>query len=290
MRTAIFFDGKNFYSGYQSRAAEFELDFEKMAVWLTQRAEGVHLWGAYYYVGIETGQLAENAGQRNLTSFLNALEIRRGFVVKRYPRKARITRCPHCKAKFQFTQEKEVDTTMVADMLRLAAVNAFDSMILVSGDQDHAPAVEGVQLIGKRVFVATWGGRGLSPRIRKAAFDHIDLMQGLSEFGKLRVQPADAQHVSTKIRDVTFRTDDKPNDDGATVFLQALKEAETVFKGGFVGVNFFLKKWRFPELKKSAEVRGRLLEKLVRNGRVEKYTTEKGEFAIRTVNLLGNQK
>jgi hypothetical protein len=71
---------------------------------------------------------------------------------------------------------------MVADMLRLAAVGAFDVLVLVSGDSDHAPAIEGVRAIGRQAYVSTWGRAGLSARLRKAAFDHIDLMEGLSFF------------------------------------------------------------------------------------------------------------
>lgn len=71
---------------------------------------------------------------------------------------------------------------MVADMLRLAAVGAFDVLVLVSGDSDHAPAIEGVRAIGRQAYVSTWGRAGLSARLRKAAFDHIDLMEGLSQF------------------------------------------------------------------------------------------------------------
>ena len=73
---------------------------------------------------------------------------------------------------------------MVADMLRLAAVGAFDILVLMSGDADHAPAVEGVRALGRQAYVATWGGIGLSRRIRRAAFDHIDLCDSLVECGR----------------------------------------------------------------------------------------------------------
>lgn len=66
-----------------------------------------------------------------------------GFFVHRFQRKMRRRRCEKCGEMNDYSQEKEVDTTMVADMLRLAAVDAFDAVILASGDSDHAPAVEG---------------------------------------------------------------------------------------------------------------------------------------------------
>ena len=71
---------------------------------------------------------------------------------------------------------------MVADMLRFASVAAVDTMVLVSGDADYAPAVEGVHALGKQAYVATWGGTGLSHRLRKISFDHIDMLDGLHLF------------------------------------------------------------------------------------------------------------
>jgi len=183
MRVAIFFDGKNFYSGWKDRTDGRRIDFEKMAEWIVREAGGRDLWGAYYYTAVETGVEAQNDGQRKLAAFLDERELDRGYFVKRFPRKAFTISCKACGASDRIFQEKEVDTTMVADMLTLAAGNAFDIAVLVSGDADHAPAVEGVRLLGKKMFVATWAGYGLSPRIRRAAFHHIDLAKGLHEFG-----------------------------------------------------------------------------------------------------------
>lgn len=81
---------------------------------------------------------------------------------------------------------------MVADMLSLAAVGGLDVAVLVSGDADHAPAVEGARGLGKKVIVATWGRYGLSSRITKAAFSHIDLSAGVELFGTAPKQRAPA--------------------------------------------------------------------------------------------------
>jgi len=182
MRVCIFFDGKNFHSGWRDEAAGRRLTFPKLSKWLVERVGGSLLWGAYYYTGIEMGSAAVTEGQKKLAGFLDMLELQPGFFVKRFPRKTTMFQCAACGAENRYTQEKEVDTTMVADMLRLAAVGAFDVLVLVSGDSDHAPAIEGVRAIGRQAYVSTWGRAGLSARLRKAAFDHIDLMEGLSFF------------------------------------------------------------------------------------------------------------
>lgn len=182
MRVCIFFDGKNFHSGWRDEASGRRLTFPKLSKWLVERVGGSLLWGAYYYTGIEMGSAAVTEGQKKLAGFLDMLELQPGFFVKRFPRKTTMFQCAACGAENRYTQEKEVDTTMVADMLRLAAVGAFDVLVLVSGDSDHAPAIEGVRAIGRQAYVSTWGRAGLSARLRKAAFDHIDLMEGLSYF------------------------------------------------------------------------------------------------------------
>lgn len=182
MRVCIFFDGKNFHSGWRDEANGRRLTFPKLSKWLVDRVGGSLLWGAYYYTGIEMGPAAVTEGQKKLAGFLDMLELQPGFFVKRFPRKTTMFQCAACGAENRYTQEKEVDTTMVADMLRLAAVGAFDVLVLVSGDSDHAPAIEGVRAIGRQAYVSTWGRAGLSARLRKAAFDHIDLMEGLSSF------------------------------------------------------------------------------------------------------------
>ena len=158
MRVAIFIDGKNFYAGWKDRAGGRRIDFGEMARWVVTRAGGQALWGAYYYTGVETGPAASTEGQLKLTGFLDMLEMQPGFFVERFPRKANTFQCAACGAENRYTQEKEVDTTMVADMLRFAAVDAFDVLVLMSGDADYAPAIEGVRAIGKQAFVATWGG------------------------------------------------------------------------------------------------------------------------------------
>ena len=115
--------------------------------------------------------------------FLDMLDHQPGFFVQRFPRRVRVTHCPSCKSEFQYTQEKAVDTTMVADMLRPAAVDAFDVAVLISGDADHTPAVEGVRALGKQVYLASLGRLWSLPQLRRVAFDHIDLTEGLLRFG-----------------------------------------------------------------------------------------------------------
>lgn len=299
MRVALFFDGKNFYSGLKETAPDQMIDFQKMSRWLVERVGGSHLWGAYYYTGIEPGLMSE--GQKKLSGFLDMLEFQPGFFVKRFPRKVHNYACSACGAENRFSSEKEIDTTMVADMLRLAAVDAFDILVLMSGDADHAPAVEGVRAIGKQVFVATWGKTGLSSRIRKASFDHIDLLGGIDRFNR---EPPFNNGRHYHDRDDTKIIDDQLDDDETyyadeeaagnfiesdeelpdnigDIFIEELERAERNFQSGYVGMNYFLKRWHSDNLRIDPERRRLLMDQLIEDERLEVYSAPDGNKAIR---------
>lgn len=265
MKIAIFVDGKNFYMGCQRYAAGRRLNFPRLATWLKEQAGGSLLVGCHYYTGIEN-----NERGASLLGFLAMLETQRGYFVHRFPRKTESFQCGNCGETHIFTREKEVDTTMVADMLRMAAVDAFDAMVLVSGDADHAPAVEGVRSLGKIVFVSTWAGHGLAPRIRSASFDHIDLALGLENFDDGPAPaPAPAQQ------------EPRPTPDAAETFLEQLRLAELHFAGGYVGVKYFLTRWKADGLTNLEAERQRLLDVLLHDHRVELYSATDGSLALR---------
>lgn len=299
MKVALFFDGKNFYSGWRERAGRQPLDFTALSRWLVKRVAGDVLWGAYYYTGIEAGTPVQGSGQAALTSFLDNLEMLPGYFVHRFSRRTKSYHCRECNAENYYTQENEVDTTMVAHMLQLAAVGAFDIMVLMSGDADHAPAVEGVRALGRQAYVATWGGIGLSRRIRKAAFDHIDLMEALAECGRqwaasdesssndssVSSGPASSPPFIPGERRVVNENGEEvpmdPEEHAAETLLDEVRRAESKFPQGYVGVNFFVTRWQASQLDPDPEVRRRLIDRLVREERIEIYNTEDGTKAMR---------
>ncbi len=297
MRVALFFDGKNFYSGLKDQAPNHIIDFNKMSDWIVERVEGSHLWGAYYYTGVESGSVTRNEGQSKLSNFLDMLELQPGYFVKRFPRKTHIYNCNSCGSTNRFTEEKEVDTTMVADMLRLAAVNAFDILVLMSGDADHTPAVEGVRAIGKQVYVATWGKAGLSARIRKAAFDHIDLLTGMNHFGhradgfpsQYQQERADEYNEIDENGEYEYiseeELDERITEEMMDVLLHELERAEQTFQSGYVGMNYFIKRWQSEKLEDSPIIRRRMIEILSDEGRLEIYDAPDGNKALRRTQI-----
>jgi hypothetical protein len=178
MKIAIFFDGQNFYRSLLRYDESLRVDYDRLAVWITQQVGGPNALfsGAYYYVGLSADAPPAVDG------FLKGLELRPGYFVKREPRVRRSGRCPHCGAEYEYTTEKRVDTRLVADLIQHAASGAFDAAVLVSGDDDFVPAVEAVNALGKQVWVATWSAEELSKDLRVRCFGHIHLSEGLGAF------------------------------------------------------------------------------------------------------------
>ena len=92
MKICIFFDGQNFYRSLQRFDENLRVDYDRLAVWITQSVGGpaAMFGGAYYYVGVspDAPQVVEG--------FLKGLELRPGYFVRREPRVRRSVRCPHC--------------------------------------------------------------------------------------------------------------------------------------------------------------------------------------------------
>jgi len=282
MRVAIFFDGKNFHSGWKKITRCVPIDFVKLSQWLITQVDGSRLWGAYYYTGVETKTSEGNDANQRLVLFLKDLERLPGFFVYQFPRQSCQRRCKTCGDTISYSREKEVDTTMVADMFRLAAVNAFDVAILISGDGDHAPAVEGVRALGKQVYVATWKTHGLSPRTRNAAYDHIDLHQGLNEFRMDSDKKQLSMGVDPQLSKLTITpaaTDGELAEE--TVFLAELDRASKLLSGGYVGLSYFLRQWKSSQFVTDVQRRHQILKRLVKKGIVEIYQVTEDEKGLR---------
>ena len=195
MKICIFFDGQNFYRSLQRFDENLRVDYDRLAVWITQAVggSGAMFGGAYYYVGVspDAPQVVEG--------FLKGLELRPGYFVRREPRVRRSVRCPQCGEEYEYTTEKRVDTRLVADLIHHAANDNFDAAVLVSGDDDFVPAVEAVNSLGKQVWVATWSAEELSSDLRVRCFGHLHLSDGIAAFRSDRL-PRDRERGGPALR------------------------------------------------------------------------------------------
>lgn len=58
------------------------------------------------------------------------------------------------------TEEKGVDTRIVADMISLAWANAYDACVLVSADRDFVPVADFLQTKGIKVIHGAFPPKG----------------------------------------------------------------------------------------------------------------------------------
>lgn len=270
MRVALFFDGKNHMKDLGRSQSERWLDHGALAEWAVKHVGGSSLFGAFYYTGVPSAQ--DSDGNRHaLADLLEELERRPGFFVKRYNRRASGRDCPHCNNVISYTEEKMVDTSLVADMIMLAARDAYDIAVVFSGDLDIAPGLKGIQALGKRGWIATFGSSGLSRTLTRTAWGTVNLMDYLDNFSYADLESGSAQEMLGGTAGDVDRE-----------MVRELERAEIHFGGGggFVGAHYFIHRWKGHEIPDAPELRRLALQRLIDNGLVETYAMD-GKTAIR---------
>src|SRR5213078_433380 len=255
MKICIFFDGQNFYRSLLRYDESVRVDYDRLAVWITQKVGGDNavFGGAYYYVGVSAG------APQQVEAFLKGLELRPGYFVKREPRVRRTGRCPNCGGEYDYTTEKRVDTRLVADLIHYAANGAYDAAVLISGDDDFVPAVEAVNALGKQVWVATWSAEELSTDLRVRCFGQIRLSDGIAAFRVERPRLLDRA-------------------------LSELQRAEARLP--HVSRGYFVMRWKSHALPPAGQERETLVQQLLAAGLIEEFEVKDPEgrqvVAIRT--------
>lgn len=267
MRTALFFDGKNHMSDLRRQGPDLWIDHGELARWVVDAVGGTQLIAAHYYTGVPTA-LDEPRGRRALSRLLRELEAIPGFLVHRFERQTAVQSCDACGADTAYTREKQVDTALVADMVLLAARDAFDVAVVFSGDLDMAPGLRALQQLGKPGWVATFDPASTSRHLRRAAFGVLDLGTHLEHFAAPSVEEA-------------LATDRAPRREDMLV-LAEIERAEAHFaqQGGFLGAHYFLNRWRGRGLPDDASLRQASTARLIAAGLVETYDVD-GRTALR---------
>ncbi|HZW52919.1 MAG TPA: NYN domain-containing protein [Candidatus Elarobacter sp.] len=291
MKICIFFDGQNFYRSLLRYDDSLRVDYDRLAVWITQKVGGDNaLFGAaHYYVGVSAG------APQQVEAFLKGLELRNGYYVKRDPRVRRTGRCPNCGGEYEYTTEKRVDTRLVADLIHYAANGAYDAAVLVSGDDDFVPAVEAVNALGKQVWVATWSAEELSTDLRVRCFGQIRLSEGIAAFRVERPRVPDRDRERGALprgaRPAVRAPIGAPAPDEARDrALLELQRAEARLP--HVSRGYFVMRWKSHALPPAGQEREVLVQQLLDAGLIEEVEMTDGEgrqvVAIRSRERDGN--
>lgn len=166
VRVRIFVDFWNFSLSLRRVDEGFKADWSKIGTLLAAEAakksqvpgifEALHVYGSF------DPAKPQDAKLRNW--FTNWLDKQAGthVILLERQRKRGYPKCPHCQKEathcsecngdMRGTEEKGVDTRIVADMISLAWADAYDVAVLVSSDRDFVPVAEFLQTKGIRVI------------------------------------------------------------------------------------------------------------------------------------------
>jgi uncharacterized LabA/DUF88 family protein len=162
-RVAFLIDGFNLYhstktAGDHTGSSTKWLDIRAMcSSYLSAISRDAYLHSAYYFSALATHLEAIDPGKvQRHRDFIECLEDT-GVVVQlgKFKRKRDFScpncgnnRCGHCGARHKQREEKETDVAIAAKMLELLFTNACDTLVIVTGDTDLAPAFH----TAKRLF------------------------------------------------------------------------------------------------------------------------------------------
>lgn len=95
---------------------------------------------------------------------------------------AEATHCQACGTDLRGTEEKGVDTRIVADMISLAWANAYDVAVLVSADRDFVPVAEFLQTKGIKVVHGAFPPKG--SHLSQKCWAHMNITKLMPKFQK----------------------------------------------------------------------------------------------------------
>lgn len=198
IRIRVFVDFWNFSLELRSRDAAFRPDWRKIGPLFSAEAvaqispaslpvyEAMHVYGSFD---------PSKGGDAKLKNwFTNTLDKMPGVHValverqkKRNPPKCpacqhEVPTCPACHSDMRGTEEKGVDTRIVADMISLAWADAYDAAILVSADRDFVPVAEFLQTKGVKVIHGGFPPRG--SLLAQRCWASLDLTKLMPQFSR----------------------------------------------------------------------------------------------------------
>lgn len=273
MRVALFFDGKNHMKALRRSATDRWLDHGALADWIVGHVGGTTMSAAYYYTGVPNPN--DESDRHALSDLLDDLERRPGFFVRRFNRRATSRDCPHCSNSIVYTEEKMVDTSIVADLILLATRDAYDIAVVFTGDLDIAPGLDAVHSLGKRAWIATFGDDGLSRALTRSAWGVVDLTAHVHRFSFAELTPASDEP----------RPEPEPVDVDEEV-LRELRRAQVHFVagGGFVGAHYFIHRWKGHHIPEAPESRRQAVQRLIDAGKAITYEVD-GKTALKAADL-----
>lgn len=176
LRVRIFVDFWNFSLSLRRADNAFMVDWKPVGPLFAAEAgklvdpkaqvvfEALHVYGSF-----DPAKPQDNKLKNWFTNTLDKMPGAHVVLVERqqkmgYPKcpqcQTEATHCASCQADMRGTEEKGVDTRIVADMISLAWANAYDVAVLVSSDRDFVPVADFLQTKGIKVVHGAFPPKG----------------------------------------------------------------------------------------------------------------------------------
>jgi uncharacterized LabA/DUF88 family protein len=199
-RAVLFIDGSNWYHSLQTAGVSDlgQLDYST----ISGKLVGPRVWvGTRYYIGQvrQVGNRRLYASQRSFLARLRATDARISTHLGRLESRTTQSRAALELLEYLFSLEvridrhvfkdlvalatrhksaeviveKAVDVMLAVDMAMMAARDELDAAYLLSADGDFTPAVQAVQSLGKKVYVAS-PSHGAHVAAAANSFIHLD--------------------------------------------------------------------------------------------------------------------
>lgn len=151
-RTVFLVDGFNLYHSTRSVWQDSQvkvkwLDIRSLCASLLHLVSSDAALEGVYYFSAFARHLNDAAAIQRHAAFLQCLQAT-GVIVEMSRFKSKVIQCPHCHKSIQRYEEKETDVAIAIKLFELVSMNKADTVVLVTGDTDLAPAIR----TAKRLF------------------------------------------------------------------------------------------------------------------------------------------
>lgn len=260
-RVSVLIEGRNFYAGCKRWAREHDVDFVGLKRLIAEQTNGTISTQPIYYMGVDqNGHLPLESSARIDDAIVRLKAA--DYTVRTFPLRVRTTHCQECGEDGDEIIEKQVDSAIAVDAMKLIHAGETDLFVLITSDSAHLPLVQAIRAAGKKVWIVAWQLSAVSNSMTEAV-DNVLVLE----------------HHRQKI--LTSLPVAVPSKATAADFLNALASAEQQFARGYVGLHHFLKHWKDDRIPRSVVDRSGMLNELIANGAVIQYTAPDGNAAVK---------
>lgn len=174
-RACVFIDGFNLYHALNDEISYHKykwLNLEKFAKCFIDPGDKiVDIFYFTSYVTWDPGKFVRHQTYVRALQLVGVKPIFGSFRMKD-------TTCRVCKKSYQIPEEKQTDVNIAIKLFQTAAIDAWDTAVIISGDSDLIPAIKAVKetFPAKRVVIAIPIGRR-AEELKQAADFHKKVKQ-----------------------------------------------------------------------------------------------------------------